>query len=429
MLEFIKGPLYRLLRWSEKYTKADMVYLASSNFWLNASRVISIGSGILLTITFTRLLSPEQFGTYKYVIAAAGFVGTFTLNGLNSAVMRAVAQGKFNVIPAAVRSGSLWSIPASLAALGVSAWYFYNGNSELGFAFLFIGVTNSISNGLGVTKSVWGAAQQFKMGTLVGIPKIFVPFIIILLTIIVTQNVTWILFAYFFSNILFSILGYFFMKWYFTIKAGPDGVGETLRYGKQMTALGFFQIASGQIDQLLLWHFTTPAILATYALAITPVNEAKNLIINFAGIMFPKLATKTEKEIHDTLPLRIRQTFIASLVLTIIYIATVPILFTYVFPKYLASILVSQVLALTILFQFSTVIDAYLVAHGEIKKRVAIITTTQIIEFGLLFICIPFFGLWGAVAAGVLSEFGGALVFLFMYIQTARAHRKQHLAQ
>lgn len=417
MLEFVTRPLYRLLRWSEKYTKTDMVYFVSGNFWINASRFISLGSGILLTVTFTRLLTPEQFGTYKYVLAAAGLVGTFALNGLAASVMKAVAQGKLNVIPAVFRAGMLWTIPASLAALGVSAYYFINGNSELGFAFMFIGLTNSVSNGIATTKNVWGAAGQFKMGTIFGIPKIFVPFVIILLTIIWTKNVTWILFAYFASNIALSLAGYFFMKWWFKIKASNDGVEETLRYGKQMTVLGFFQIASGQIDQLLLWHFATPAALAIYALALAPVNEAKNLILNINGLLFPKIAAKSEAEVHDSMPLRIRQMIVVSMALTLVYIATVPFLFTYVFPKYLASIVVSQVLSLTILFQVSGIVDTYLVSHGEIKKRATIILTSQAVEFALFFIFIPLFGLWGAVTATVLSELVNAAIFLSLYFR------------
>jgi O-antigen/teichoic acid export membrane protein len=424
MLNKLKEPLHRILRWSERYTKTDMVYFASSNFWINLSRVISIGSGIILTITFTRLLTPEQFGTYKFVLAAAGLVGTFALNGMATAVARAVAQGRYNVVPAAVRSAALWSVPASIAALAMGGYYFMHGNTDLGFAFLFIGVTNSVSNGIAATKNIWGAAKEFRMQTLVGIPKIFVPFIIILLTILLTKNVTWILFAYFFSNIILSIFGYYFMKWWYKIRYSPEGVSETLLYGKQMTALGFFQIASGQIDQLLLFHFVGAAPLAIYALAIAPVNEAKTFLYNISGVMFPKIATKTEGEVHQMLPLRIKQMIIISLAITAVYIFAVPFLFKYVFPKYLASVFVSQVLALTLLFTVSTIVDTYLVSHGEIKKRTKVILSTQAVEFALFFALIPLFGLWGAVAATVLSEFGAAIVFLWMYFRNRKIFYK-----
>lgn len=424
MLGFIKRPLYQFLRWSEKHTKTDMVHFFSANFWLNFSRVISIGMGMALTVAFANLLTPETFGTYKYVLAAAGLFATFSLNGLMTAVTRAAAQGKFNVIPYIVRSAALWSVPASIAAFGVSAWYFIHGNTELGFAFLFIAVNNSLSNGLGVTKGVWFATGQFKAGTLLGLPKIIVPFVVILLTIIYTKNVVWILLAYFLSNILLTIIGYWIMRWWFKIKNSKENVPETIKFGKQMSVLGFFQLASGQIDQLLLWHFVGPVGLATYALALGPLREAHNLINNFLTILFPKIASKTVHEVHQTLPMRIRQMFFASALLTLIYILIVPFLFTYLFPKYLESILLSQVLALTILFQAKNIIDTYYTAHGEIWNRSKIILISQAVEFALFITLIPLFGLWGAVWATVFSEMFAAIIFLGIYIQTRRMDLK-----
>lgn len=422
MLSGIKTRIHRLLRWSEKYTKTDMVYFVGSNFWMNFSRVVSIGTGTLLTVAFANLLSPEQFGTYKYVIAATGLVATFSLSGLTTAVMRAVARGKKHVIPAIVRTAIFWSIPASIAALGASVYYFMHSNNDLGFAFLFIGVTNSVSNGVGVTKGVWQAAGDFKINTLSGIPKIFVPFIIILLTILFTKNIVWILFAYFASNVIMSLGGYYFILWWFGIKDSSKDVQEFVRYGKQMTMLGFFQLASGQIDQLLLWHFTTPATLAIYALALSPVNEAQNLLNNFLSILFPKIATKSAHEVHSVLPLRMRQMFFASCIITLLYIAAVPFLFTYLFPKYLASVFVSQVLAVTILLLPRGIIDTYFVTHGEIKKRSTAILTSQAIEFALFFLLIPLFGLWGAVAATILSEVFIAGIYIIIYLQDRRDH-------
>lgn len=416
----LKEYLYRALRRSEKYTKTDMVHFFSANFWLNFSRFFAIGSGIVLTVAFTRLLTPEQFGTYKYVIAAAGFISTFSLNGLAMATMRAVAQGKWNVIPALVRTGIFWSLPGSVGAVAASIYYFGNGNTELGFGFLFIGITNSVGIGIGSLKNVWQGAGEYKVGMLTGIPKILVPFLVILLTILITKNVVWILFAYFFSNLILSLAGYYFILWWFNVKGSPADVPETIRYAKQITALGFFQIASGQIDQLLLFHFVGPAQLAIYALALAPVNEAQNLLNNFLTIFFRKVAQKTKEEVHKNLSLRLWQMFFASILLVIVYVVSVPFLFTYVFPKYLASIVVSQVLALTILFQFKAVIDTYLMAHGDFKRRSTIILSSQAVEFALFFVLIPLFGLWGAVAATLLSELVAGVIYLGIYLQSTK---------
>ena len=43
----LKKRLVHILRWSERYTKTDMVYFASGNFWLITSRVIGVGSGVV----------------------------------------------------------------------------------------------------------------------------------------------------------------------------------------------------------------------------------------------------------------------------------------------------------------------------------------------------------------------------------------------
>jgi O-antigen/teichoic acid export membrane protein len=427
MFETLKKPLYRLLRSTEKYTKTDMVHFFSANFWLNFSRIISVGTGMTLTVAFANLLTPEQFGTYKYVIAAAGLFATFSLNGLTIAVTRAAAQGKFHVIPAVVRSGALWSMPASIAAFGVSVYYFSQGNNDLGFAFLFIAINNSFSNGIGTTKGVWFAAGKFKVGTLLGLPKIIVPFIIILLTIVITENIVWILLAYFLSNLLLSFFGYWLMEWWFKIKKSKEDVSDTIKFGKQMTVLGFLQLASGQIDQLLLWHFVGPVGLATYALALGPVREAQGLLNNFLTVLFPKIASKTESEVHTTLPTRLWQMFFVSAALTVLYIATVPFLFTYLFPKYMAAVVVSQVLALTILFQLKGIVDVFFTAHGKVWDRSRVILISQAIEFGLFLGLIPFLGLWGAVTATVLSEIVAAIIYILIYIKARSESKKKEL--
>lgn len=411
-----KNRLYTLLRQSEKYTKVDMVYLVSSNFWLTVPRFLLLFAGMGLTVAFANLLSQNDFGTYKYVLATAGFIGAFALSSMGQSVMRSVAQGKQHVVPHLVRTSMLWSLPASLVTLAVSVYYFVQQNETLGFGFLFIAVANVLSNGYGLSKSVMVASGDFKANTLSGFPRALLSIVIVLSVLLVTKNITYILLAYFGSNILLAWSLYRYSVRRLKIDgslAAKEDVNDAVRFGKHMSVLGFFMLISGQLDQLLLWHFTDAATLAIYTLALAPVKEVQNLLGNFATILFPKLARKTKEEVRESLPLRLRQTFFASLLLFSVYILTVPFLFKYLFPAYSASVLISQALALTIVFQVKTVIESLLIAHGEVKKRYIAILSSQSIELALFFILIPLFGLWGAVSATVLSE-AAALVALFV---------------
>ena len=415
MLEGIKKHLYPYLRSTEKYTKTDMVHFFVSNFWINIGRVTSIGIGMILTVAFAHLLTPEQFGSYKYVLAAASVVGAFTLNNMSGALMRAVAQGKQHVVPALVRSMMLWSIPASLVATAIGGYYLFHSNNTLGYGFLFIAAFNVLSNGFGLAKSVIVAKGDFKNSFIYGLPRTAFPVVVIVGTLFFTQNIVWVLFAYFFSNAAANWAQYVWTIKRFNIRESSQDVAETLRFGKQLSILGFFIIVSGQIDQLLLFHFSGGASLAIYALALAPVLEARNLLDNFLSILFPKLAAQSKETARKGLSLRLKQLSLIAFVMTVAYIGLVPFLFKLLFPKYLPSIMVSQILALCILFQPRGIIDTYIVAHGEIKKRYIAVLSSQAVEFVLFCTLIPFFGLWGAVWATVLSEAGASLSLYLIY--------------
>src|SRR3989338_5672754 len=103
MLRRTQDKIIQILRWSEKYTKTDMVYLASGHFWFAIGHGAAIGSGFLLTLGFANLLSPTEYGVYKYILAGAGLISTFTLGGIVQAIQRALARGYTNVIRPLVR--------------------------------------------------------------------------------------------------------------------------------------------------------------------------------------------------------------------------------------------------------------------------------------------------------------------------------------
>src|SRR5689334_12787395 len=71
----------RLLRWSERYMKTDMVYLAKGSFWLTLGQVAASASGLLLVIGFANLLPKEVYGTYKLILSLAGIIASFSLTG------------------------------------------------------------------------------------------------------------------------------------------------------------------------------------------------------------------------------------------------------------------------------------------------------------------------------------------------------------
>ena len=62
----LKQRIYKGLKWSQKYTQTDMVYLAKGGFWLGMGQIITGLASFLLTLAFANLVPKETFGTYKH---------------------------------------------------------------------------------------------------------------------------------------------------------------------------------------------------------------------------------------------------------------------------------------------------------------------------------------------------------------------------
>src|SRR3989338_3757032 len=92
-MQRLRNSIYQILRRSEGILKTDMVYLVKGNSWLILSQVVSILASLAVDVAFANLITPEEYGNYKYVFSLAGIISAFTLSGLTVAVLRATARG------------------------------------------------------------------------------------------------------------------------------------------------------------------------------------------------------------------------------------------------------------------------------------------------------------------------------------------------
>lgn len=418
----MKLKLIRLLRWSEKYTKTDMVYFASGNFWLTATRVAAVAGGMLLTITFANLIPPEVFGTYKYIIALVGIFGAFSLNSIGTSVVRTVAQGNKDVVRPLFWKSILWSMPATAAAAIGSIYYYINGNDQLGFGLLLIAVSNPFFNSFVIWKSLFVGSGNFKSMAIFSIPGNLISIGIFLAVLTIRTDIYTILLTYFVSNLALSWVMYVIALKKYSVaqhheinEETRNKVDETMAYGKHLSLLGVVIQVMGYADQLLLWHFVGPLQLAVYSFAQSPVREIKNFSENFFPIIFPKYAIKSMEEVKKTMTLRIQQMFIVSSFICIAYVLAAPLIFKILFPKYLSSILASQILAFAIPFQPKGLVETLITAHGNVKKKYTTSLLTNISRIILLCIFVPIYGFMGAAIAITVSEIISALIYYKAY--------------
>ena len=318
MIKKTKKKIYNLLRWSQKYTKTDMVYLAKGSFWLNIGQGISSFAGLTLAIAFANLLPPETYGTYKFVISFIGILSIPSLNGIDTALIRAVAQGNEGTFYPALKIKLKWGTLGAIGALIISSYYFYNDNNTLAVAFLIITPFIPLFNTLSIWIQYLNGKKDFKtLGKYRGLYSIITISIIISI-IFLTKNIFYILFLYFISSIIIKLI---FLKK--TIKKYPPNEicdKESITYGKHLSLMNVMGTISTQIDKIFIFHYLGPVQLAIYVFSLRPVEEINNMLGNFSQLSLPKLSQRNIVELKKSIPKKMFKIFIMLVILITIYI-------------------------------------------------------------------------------------------------------------
>jgi O-antigen/teichoic acid export membrane protein len=90
----LKQKTIKILRWLQKYTRTDMVYVAKGGFWWIFGNVCVLLLSFVTMVAFSHWVPKEVFGAYQYILSTIAILSLFALPGMQSALVRAVAKGK-----------------------------------------------------------------------------------------------------------------------------------------------------------------------------------------------------------------------------------------------------------------------------------------------------------------------------------------------
>ena len=181
--------------------------------------------------------------------------------------------------------------------------------------------------------------------------------------------------------------------------------------------MGIMGKIAENIDKVLVFHYLGAAQLAIYAFAQTPIGQLKLLNDIPAKLALPKLSERNFLDLKTSLP---RKVFLLAGIMTVIvivYIALAPLLFKLLFPKYLGSVIFTQILALSLIFAPGSMFGEALAAHMRKKELYISQTILPIIKIGLFLLLLPAFGIWGAVLTIIASQFLMFVLYAYLFWQ------------
>ncbi len=411
----MKSLAIKWLKKSEQYTKTDMVYLVGQSGWLFVGQGAIFLSALLLAWVFANYVEPSDYGLYKFVLSVATIATLTSLAGFGIAISRGTTQG-FEVnlnklVKIQIRYGVLGAVLLFVFAL----YYLHKDNTLLATLFAVTAVWVPFFESFGNYQFLLQGKKDFKTQTYLRISQRLLLSLTVVSVILLTNNIVLITLSYFTILTLTQLLVYLY-----TVKKYPGTKDENtpydsiISYGKKVSFQNIFYVGANQLDKILLFKFLGPTQLAIYFFATALPNEIQGVVGNINAVAFPKLVDKSSPEFKWAL---VKKMALSTLVLAVpagAYIVAAPYIFTFLFPVYMDSILISQLYIGTILFIPANLFWLYFYAteHQKALWYGTFIVPTSLIVGIVLFV--PTMGLLGAVLATYLRgviEFSLGLFF------------------
>lgn len=397
----MKEKLKKILRWSQKYTKTDMLYATKGSFWIILGKggmaLISLG----IMTAFANWLPQEEFGTYQFVLSVASILAIITLPGINTALIRSVAKGKEGSLVTAFRTRIKWGWLGTAGMIIASAWYFMSQNHVLGGAFLVGAIFFNLRNTASLFSNFWHGRKRFDIDAKYRIASSALSAIVLVTTLYLTDNVVYVVGVFFGSHAIFDYIFYLLTKKRIENEKVDN---EVVPYGKSLTIMSIATTITNHLDKIILWKFLGPVQVAIYSFAILPIQRLKSMV-PISTLALPKLS---EKEINGERKEGVLDKFWKLMILmvpiTILGIIVAPFAYKLVFPQYMESVIYAQILSLMFLTVPFTLLSTALVAEAREKELYIIRFTAPTVQTLLLFGLVPFFGIAGAVGAVLVGR-------------------------
>lgn len=407
-----KKAMEPLLHFLSKKLQIDAKYLYKGFFWIGVSTTAVFMATFFRTTAFANFLSPQTYGTYRYVLSIIEITSALSLTGASLVIAKSVAQGFEGAYKAGMIAYLKRSWVSVLAACGVGIYFCVKDNYLLGTTVAIAGLLAPVLQSITLYGALLEGKKLQRVNAKFQIFSTLIPTIILITVVMHTQSVLIIIVSYFLSYIathaLFAFIAYKIVKPNDHIDKKSDA------FTFHVSVMGTLAVITEQLDKVLLFHYIGPAQLALYSFASALPQQFNILGKGLKVLIYPKISTEPIDSVKKNILRKAFLIFCITLILFVGYIIVAPFIFTYFFPQYVKAILFSQVFALSIFLMIAIPYRSVLLAHSCTKELYVSKITSMVIRLASLAILLPLFHLWGVIFSYLLARFSE--MFLFMYM-------------
>lgn len=400
---------------AQRLLQTDLQYIKKNGGWVLLGQIVIAIFGFGLTVAFANLLSQQQYGIYKFILATGGLIAVFKMSGLRLAVTQAVARGAHGTTWAALWAAARWNTFVVCISVVVSAYYFWQDNAILAIGILLVGIHSAILGAIRAYRGYLAGTEQFRTGTIQDLTTTGISTGCVLLVLLYTDNVLALVTAGIAPTLLLT--SWFAWRTMRTIDRSAESSASALTFGKHVSLQNILLAVGTHIDKVILFQWLGSIELAIYAFAQLLPDYVGGLFKNVMSIAVPKFATKEKTDLRGSIRRKLWQLTAIMLIPIGIYILVAPYMFQLLFPAYLDSVWYSQILiCMLVTFPALYLFTAYFDAREATGTLYIVKITNSVIKISLVLLCIWWLGILGAVLAQILSRVLQSFVLAYFYL-------------
>lgn len=419
MVDTLKTRLTAVLRWSERYTKTDMVYLASGGFWLVLEQAVGVFSSLFIAVMFGHFAGQDTYGNFKYIVSLAGLLSALSLSGLGNAVAQSTAKGFEGALAEGFWVNLRWSGPFVLGSLAVAAYYGITGNQFVAASALIVAALQPFLSSALLFNAFFTGKRDFSRSALYMSVFNIISALVVVLALFLGGRAIAIVGAYFVSRTALAL----YLAWRARRHARNSERDPGLfNFSAHLSLMGLIGAIGDKFDSIITFTLLGPAGLAVYTFAIAAPEQLKGVVKNMHGLAMPKFAAQPLAQIQRTIWPKIALLCLVLLGLAGLYAAAAPYLFAFLFPVYVEAVPYSQWYVFSIAFtSFTSVLEAALYAHRKTRELYISTNVGPIVLIASLVILVPAFGIAGAIASQFFYRITDAITVAFLFMRAKDA--------
>ena len=399
--------------------KSPKQIVLKNTFWLVLAQIFTRLFKFLLVIFAARILGPEGWGSFQYVLSIASMFFILSDWGVGNLLVRDYQQKED--FKERIHTGSLvreFLAFASLVIALIFSLIFENINFRKTFIilsfFIFLGnLRDYISN---FFQAIQKMEKQFILTFIESLATLILG-IILLLTL---KNIISLAFAYLFG-IVFSFLVAIILAKNFFSYLKPKFNFQFLKYylinGFPLALFGMLGFVFFNTDQIILGRLKGVEAVGYYSIASRIILILVTFPSLFLTALFPQLALSViDKErlkniFKKSIPFILLMSFLLFISI-LIFADFLPLIFG---EKYVSSIQPLKLLSLILLFlPLTNLFDNFLFSINKQWQDFFITLFCASLNVALNFLLIPQYSIFGAIYATLISQFVNLILTSFL---------------